>query len=187
MSRYKAQLKQLIAERAIQFGEFVLSSGQKSDYYVDLRLITLDPQGAFLVAKVLLESVGSDVLAVGGPTTAADPIAGAVAAVAGSEGLSVRGFMVRKEPKGHGMQKRVEGPLEPGMRVVIVDDTVTTATQMISAAQAVEKEFRCDVKMLLCIIDRLQCARENVERAGYAFESIFTIDELLAEKRKHGS
>ncbi len=184
MSDHKAQLKRLIAKRAVQFGEFILSSGRKSDYYVDLRLITLDPQGAYLTAKVLLETVGTDVDAVGGPTTAADPIAGAVAALAGSQGLSVRGFMVRKEPKGHGLRKRVEGPLEPGMRVVIVDDTVTTATQMISAAQAVERELGCEVKKLLCVIDRLQCARENVEKAGYVFESVFTIEELLEEKRK---
>jgi orotate phosphoribosyltransferase len=184
MSATKAQLKRLIAERAVQFGEFVLSSGQKSDYYVDLRLITLDPQGAYLTAKVLLEAIGADVDAVGGPTTAADPIAGAVAAVAGSEGLTVRGFMVRKEPKEHGMQKRVEGPLEPEMRVVIVDDTVTTATQMISAARAVEQELGCEVKKLLCVIDRLQSARKNVEEAGYVFESVFTIEELLEEKRK---
>ena len=67
MSAYKEQLKRLIAERAVQFGEFVLSSGQKSDYYVDLRLITLDPQGAYLTAKVLLEAIGTDVDAVGGP------------------------------------------------------------------------------------------------------------------------
>ena len=67
MSAYKEQLKRLIAERAVQFGEFVLSSGQKSDYYVDLRLITLDPQGAYLTAKVLLEAVGADVDAIGGP------------------------------------------------------------------------------------------------------------------------
>lgn len=184
MSAPKAQLKRLIAERAVQFGEFVLSSGQKSDYYVDLRLITLDPQGAYLTAKVLLETIGADVDAVGGPTTAADPIAGAVAAVAGSDGRAVRGFMVRKEPKAHGMQKRVEGPLEPEMRVVIVDDTVTTATQMISAAQAVEKELGCEVKKLLCVIDRLQSARKNVEEAGYVFEAVFTIEELLEEKRK---
>ena len=184
MSAYKEQLKRLIAERAVQFGEFVLSSGQKSDYYVDLRLITLDPQGAYVTAKVLLEAIGTDVDAVGGPTTAADPIAGAVAAVAGSEGRSVRGFMVRKEPKGHGMQKRVEGPLKPKMRVVIVDDTVTTATQMIAAAQAVEKEAGCEVVKLLCVIDRLQSARQNVEKAGYTFESVFTITELLNVKRE---
>ena len=82
------------------------------------------------------------------------------------------------------MQKRVEGPLEPGMRVVIVDDTVTTATQMISAAQAVEQEVGCEVKKLLCVIDRLQSARENVEKAGYVFESVFTIAELLNVKRE---
>ena len=184
MSEYKEQLKHLIAERAIQFGEFVLASGQKSDYYVDLRLITLDPQGAYLTAKVVLDAIGENVDAVGGPTTAADPIAGAVAAVAGSEGRSVRGFMVRKEPKGHGMRKRVEGPLEPKMRAVIVDDTVTTATQMIAAAQAVQEEVGCEVTKLLCVIDRLQSARQNVEQAGYVFESIFTIEELLNVNRE---
>ena len=185
MTEYREQLKGLIAERAIQLGTFVLASGQKSDYYVDLRLITLDPKGAYWVAKVLLNALeGEEADAVGGPSMAADPIAGAVAAVAGVERLPIRGFMVRKEPKSHGMQKRVEGPLRPGMRVVIVDDTVTTATKMIDAARAVEREAGCHVVKLLCIIDRLQSARANVEAAGYRFESIFTIDELLEAKRR---
>lgn len=187
MEEYRERLKRCIADRAIQFGEFVLSSGQKSEYYVDLRLVTLDPEGAYAVAKVLLDALeGEEVDAVGGPSMAADPIAGAIAAVAGAEGLRVRGFMVRKEPKGHGMQKRVEGPLQPGMRVVVVDDTVTTATQMIDAARAVEQEADCHVVKLLCVIDRLQSARSNVEAAGYRFESIFTIDELLEAKRRDG-
>lgn len=185
MDNYREWLKECIVDRAIQFGTFVLSSGQKSEYYVDLRLVTLDPKGAYWVAKVLLGALeGEEVDAVGGPSMAADPIAGAVAAVAGAEDLPVRGFMVRKEPKGHGMRKRVEGPLKPGMRVVVVDDTVTTATQMIEAARAVEQEVGCHVVKLLCIIDRLQSARSNAEAAGYRFESIFTIDELLKAKRR---
>jgi orotate phosphoribosyltransferase len=184
MEKCRQRLKRCIVDQAIHFGEFVLSSGQKSDYYVDLRLVTLNPEGAYAVAKVLLEGVQEEgVDALGGPSMAADPIAGAVAAVAGAEGLEIRGFMVRKEPKAHGMRRRVEGPLEPGMRVVVVDDTATTATQMIDAARALEEEVDCHVVKLLCIVDRLQSARSNVEAAGYRFESIFTIDELLEAKR----
>ena len=112
---------------ALELGEFTLSSGQESKYYFDGRLLTLDPEGSDLIASLFLEEIlmarGE---AAGGPTVAAVPIAGAIALKSRLDGTPVRGFFVRPEVKGHGGRKQIEGPVEPGMRVAVFDDAVST-------------------------------------------------------------
>lgn len=175
-------LQEVLLRYSLKFGEFTLSSGRRSDYYIDCRLTTLRPRGAFLVAKLLLDELRSQsVDAIGGPTIAADPVIGALMPLASLEGIPLVGFLVRKEAKSHGMQRSVEGPLEPGMRVAIFDDVATTGGSLKHAIDEVEA-VRCTVVTTYVIVDRQEGARENFAQWGYPFHPFFTIAELRAAR-----
>ena len=121
---------------ALEIGEFTLSSGQKSKYYFDGRLLTLDPEGSDLISSLFLDEIakaGAD--AAGGPTVAAVPIVGAITLRSRLEGRPVMGFFVRPEVKGHGGRKQVEGPVEPGMKVAVFDDTISTGGSLFAAIE----------------------------------------------------
>jgi len=123
----KQALIALIRDKALEFGDFTLASGKKASYYLDCRKVTLDSAGANLIAEGILELLADawpD--AVGGMAVGADPITAAVLTVAGRQGRSLRGFIVRKEAKTHGKGRDVEGPVRAGDKVVIVEDVVTT-------------------------------------------------------------
>jgi orotate phosphoribosyltransferase len=174
------ELQQNLLEYALQFGDFTLTSGRKSDYYIDGRRTTLRSRGAYLVAKLLLDELkGLKVDAIGGPTLGADPVIGAVMALAALEGIPLVGFLVRKEPKRHGTQQLVEGPLQPGMRVAVFDDTVTTGGSLRHTIEQVEAA-QCTVVKVFVIVDRQEGAEENFVRWGYPFQAFFTIAELKA-------
>ncbi|MFG0263162.1 MAG: orotate phosphoribosyltransferase, partial [Novipirellula sp. JB048] len=122
-------LLELIRTEALQTGDFTLASGKKATYYLDCRKVTLHPKGANLVAEAMLsviESAGPLPDAVGGMAIGADPITASIVTLAGQRDLPLKGFMVRKEPKGHGMGRQVEGPVQPGQRVIIVEDVITS-------------------------------------------------------------
>ena len=177
-----ARLRALLRQRAIRHGEFTLASGRKSSYYVDGRLVTLHHEGAWLVARVILDLLAREkveAVALGGLTMGADPIAGAVAAVSHLEGRPLKAFIVRKEVKGHGTGKRVEGDLIAGDRVVVVDDVITTAGSTLQAIKAVE-EIGCQVAAVVCLIDRQEGGAAAL--AGYRFLPMFTIAELLQDQ-----
>ena len=123
------RLMELFRERALKFGDFTLVSGKKSSYYLDGKQVTLHAEGLRQISLGLLEMLKeTEYDAFGGMSIGADPIVGGVLTVAAEQGLDIKGFMVRKESKGHGTNKYVEGPVEPGMKVVIVDDVVTTGS-----------------------------------------------------------
>nr|MCU0978925.1 hypothetical protein [Pirellulaceae bacterium] len=123
----KRALMALVREKALEFGDFTLASGKKASYYLDCRKITLDSRGANLIAEGILELLGDDLpAAIGGMAIGADPITAAVITVAGRQGKSLRGFIVRKEAKTHGKGRDVEGPVSSGDTAVIVEDVVTT-------------------------------------------------------------
>lgn len=173
------RLLNLLRERALKRGEFTLSSGQKSDYYIDGKLVTLDGEGALAVAEAILERIGARaVAAVGGLTMGADPIAGAVAAVSASKGKPVRAFIVRKDVKGHGTRKAVEGPLKPGEPVVIVEDVVSTGASALAAIDVV-RAMGCPIVAVITLVDREMGGREAFAKAGVAYEPLFTKTELL--------
>jgi orotate phosphoribosyltransferase len=177
------ELQANLLEHALRFGDFTLTSGRQSDYYIDGRRTTLHARGAYLVAKLLLDELkGLRVDAIGGPTLGADPVIGAVIALAALEDLPLVGFLVRKEPKSHGMQQFVEGPLQPGMRVAVFDDTATTGGSLKHAIDQVEAA-RCTVVKVFVIVDRQEGAQENFVRWGYPFQAFFTIAELKAARR----
>ena len=154
---------------ALTFGDFTLSSGAHSRYYFDGRLLSLDPEGAHLLARLLLslvQEVGAQ--AIGGPTLGADPIVGATIHLSQQEGTPITGFLVRPEPKGHGMQRWVEGPLEPRSKVVVVDDACTTGRNLFLAIEAAERSD-CEVALVVAVLDRREGGSDEVRRRGYSF------------------
>ena len=157
MSFDRKSLLDLIQSEALQRGEFTLASGKKASYYLDCRKVTLHPQGANQIALGMLEVIkaqGELPDAVGGMAIGADPITASIVTVAGQQGLPLKGFMVRKEPKGHGTGKQIEGPVEPGQTVVIVEDVITSGGSALKAVDAAEA-FGLKVTHVIGIIDRL--------------------------------
>jgi len=179
----REQLLALIRELAVVHGRVTLSSGKEADYYVDLRRITLHHRAAPLVGHVLLdllEEVGlgtSEVDAVGGLTLGADPVATALVHAAASRGQDLDAFVVRKEGKAHGLQRRIEGPEVAGRRVVAVEDTSTTGGSVLTAVEAL-REAGADVAGVAVIVDRDTGAREVIEAAGLSYHAVFTMGDL---------
>lgn len=175
----KAALAEIITKHALATGEFTLASGQKSHYFIDGKQATLDSRGAYCLARLILEEVKDlDVTAVGGMTLGADPIVGATIAVAGSLGMDLRGFIVRKERKERGMGDQVAGPLRNGDCVVMLEDVVTTGGMTLKAIEAVEREFDVTIVKVIAMVDRLQGARQAIEDEGFDFSAVFTVEEL---------
>ena len=136
----KNALKTLVREKALKFGDFTLASGKKAKYYLDGKQVTLDAAGARLIGEGLLDLLESDMPdAVGGMSIGADPIAAAVLTIAGIRGTPLLGFMVRKEAKGHGLLKYLEGPVQPGQSVAIVEDVVTAGGSSLLAIDRCEE------------------------------------------------
>jgi orotate phosphoribosyltransferase len=173
----KDKLIELIKEKALLLGDFTLASGRKSSYYLDLRRLTLDSEAASLIGEMIINHVrGIQFDAIGGPAVGAVPIVGAVLYHAGSIGMDLKGFFVRKEAKEHGTMKLVEGPVEPGMRAIIVEDTTTTAGSLIKTCNAA-RDFGLEIIKVIVIIDRLEGAEENMRNAGYIYDALVnTID-----------
>lgn len=162
---------------ALKFGEFVLSSGQKSSYYFDGRLLTLSPEGSNLVAQALLPAIRSaGAQAVGGPAVAAVPMVTEIAMLSGRDGgVPMPGFFVRKEAKDHGLSKSLEGPIPAGVKVAIVDDACSTAGSIYVAIEAAEAAGH-EVVLVGCILDRLQGGSERLALDGYNFYAILQGD-----------
>src|SRR5437867_6377466 len=138
------QLRAIIRQKSLRIGEFTLSSGKRSSYYLDCRMTTLDPTGALLIGRLMLDCIRKRNIqadAIGGLTIGADPIATAVAVVSALEGQPLPAFIVRKETKGHGTQRSIEGyDGKPGSRVLVVDDVCTTGDSILKAAEKAEED-----------------------------------------------
>ena len=175
----KELLQSLIMEKALKFGDFTLASGKKATFYLDCRQITLDSVGAKLIGEGILELLQQGAIpnAVGGMVIGADPITAAVITVAAYQNIPLKGFMVRKQSKGHGTNQFVEGPITAGDRVVIVEDVVTTGGSSLEAIERVET-LGIKVEGVIAIIDRLEGGREAFEAKGYPFRSLFTVRDF---------
>ncbi len=174
----KEALVALVRETALEFGDFTLASGKKASFYLDCRKLTLDSAGANLVAEGMLQLLGDPLPdAVGGMAIGADPITAAIITVAGQRGHRLRGFIVRKEAKSHGRGRQVEGPVQSGDHVVVVEDVVTTGGSSLAAIERAE-EAGLIVDGVLAIIDRLEGGREAFAAAGYQLRTLLTIHDL---------
>jgi len=175
----KKRLLKLIKEKALFYHSVKLSSGKESNYYIDAKQVTLSGEGAYLVARAILDLIKDDnVEAIGGPTIGADPIVGAVIYLSYLNESPLQGFIVRKDPKKHGMQRYIEGPpLKKGSRVVIIDDVITTGESTLRAARAVE-EIGCKVIRIIALVDRLEGGGQLLEQHGFKLTPIFTKDDL---------
>ena len=167
------RLLALALERgAIKYGEFTLTSGKKSSYYFDGRLLSLDPEGAYLISQAiipLLEQAGTK--AVGGTTLGADPMVAALALASHIKGRPIPAFIVRKESKTHGTKQNIEGPIEPGTNVAIVDDVCTTGGSLFHAIEAAE-EVGCSVVKVVSILDRNEGGSVEMRKRGYNFSTL---------------
>ena len=179
MPSARQKLLSILAHKSFRLGEFKLSSGGTSDYYVDCRTTTLDAKGSRATGEVFLEEIqqrGWKPDAIGGLTMGADPIVVAVSVVSGE----LNGFLVRKAEKQHGTGQRIEGFREKGARVVIVDDVCTTGSSTIQAIEAA-RDFGFEVVGVICLIEREDAkGRPNVEKAAAPapFISIFTANDV---------
>ena len=163
----KARLRQLFLDRAVSFGDFTLASGRKSTYYINSKKVLFHAEAISLLGELLVDAtadVGFD--AVGGLEVGAIPMAAAMLVELHRRGRSAEGFFVRKQAKGHGSNDLVEGLVQPGDRVVVIDDVLTTGGSVLQAARAVEA-LGATVVRVVCICDRLQGAREALARYDY--------------------
>jgi len=182
MSPERAKLLQVLAEKSFRLGQFKLSSGGTSDYYIDCRITTLDALGSRLTGEVFwleIQARGWRPQAIGGLTMGADPIVSAVAVVSGQ----VHGFLVRKAEKQHGTGQRIEGFRQKGARVVIVDDVCTTGASTIQAIEEA-REFGFEVVGVMCLVEREEAGgRPNVEKAAAPapFVALFTANDVRRE------
>lgn len=174
----RQKLIDLFHQRALKFGDFTLASGKKSSYYLDGKQITLHSVGLQLVSEGLLDLL-ADVKfdAIGGMSIGADPIVGGVLVVAGAQGKDLSGFMVRKDSKDHGTKKFVEGPVVRGMKVVIIDDVVTTGGSALQAVDRVQ-EFGCEVVQVVGIVDRMEGGAANFAARKLPFRSLLSIKDF---------
>lgn len=177
----RERLGDLLRSRSIRRGDFVLASGARSSYYIDARTTTMSGLGQLLIGRLGLEyldAIDWSPVAVGGLTLGADPVAYAIAHAAGRIGRELDAFTIRKESKGHGTGRRIEGGFRADSDVVVVEDVVTSGDSALRAIQAIE-ESRGRVLGVLAVVDREAGGRERLEKAGYSVVSIYTASDLL--------
>ena len=183
MDQDRDQLRQMLLQRSMRFGEFVLSSGATSNYYIDVRKTSLHPAGLKMISKLFWEILEKDdVTAVGGLTLGAEPLVAGVLLHAAEAGKTLEGFLVRRSAKDHGTRGQVEGNLAGHKRVAILDDVITSGESAIIAAEAAES-YRASVARVLAVVDREQGAAQTFQQKAYPFTALFSIGELLPAER----
>ncbi len=174
----KARLAELVKELAVVHGKVTLSSGREADYYVDLRRATLHHEASRLIGTLLRQLTADwDYVHVGGLTLGADPVATSIMHAGGQDGRTIDAFVVRKEAKKHGMQRRIEGPDISGKRVLVVEDTTTTGNSPLTAVAAV-REAGAEVVGVATVVDRNTGASEVIEKEGVAYRYLLGLQDL---------
>lgn len=182
----RQRLKNLLLERSVRLGDFTLSSGANSPYYIDARQTTMTAEGQRLTGKIaydLIEEAGWDVTHVGGLTLGADPVTYAITHHSTTRSRVLDGFTVRKEPKGHGTGRQIEGGLPTNARVVIVEDALTSGASVIRAIEAV-REHGATIAGVICLVDREEGGRAKLDELGVPLLAAFTGLELLAAAKE---
>ena len=166
-----------LREHAVRTGDFTLSSGRKSSWFIDSKQTVCRPDGLLLVASAFLAVLPDDVTAIGGLTMGADPVAFVTAGVAATRGRHLKAFSVRKEAKDHGAGGRIAGALDPGDRVVVTEDTVTRGTSLLEAARAV-RDAGAEPVLLVAVVDRGGTCAAMAAAEGLEFRAILTAPDL---------
>lgn len=183
MEAERDRLRQMLLNRSMRFGEFVLSSGATSNYYIDVRKTSLHPEGLRMISKLFFELAQKEnVTAVGGLTLGADPLVAGLMLYSAEQGKPLEGFLVRRTTKDHGLRGQVEGNLAGHKRVAILDDVITSGESALIAAEAAES-YKAQVVRILAVVDREQGASQIFQQRGYPFSSLFSIGELLPAER----
>jgi orotate phosphoribosyltransferase len=179
LSQPKARLLEIIKQKSLLKGQFKLASGATSDYYLDLKPTSFDPEGAALIAEIICGMLAEDrdVDSIGGLELGAVPIVAAVSARSWRD-RPIKSFVVRKENKGHGTDKKIDGNFTPNTVVVLIEDVTTRGGSVMQAVRAV-REKGATVKRIITVVDRLEGATENLKKEGVDLEAIFTRHELL--------
>ncbi|MBW4615317.1 MAG: orotate phosphoribosyltransferase [Desmonostoc vinosum HA7617-LM4] len=186
LTTLRQKLLDLFCQLAYQEGDFVLSSGLRSSYYVNKTQVTLHPQGALAIARLLFPMLPIDTQAVGGLTLGADPIVAAVSVVSVYENRPIPALIIRKEAKGYGTRAYIEGPSLPeGAKVVVLEDVVTTGQSALKAVERL-KAANYTVEQVIALVDRQQGGAELYESAGLKFAALFTIEEIQKRYRELG-
>lgn len=175
-----AILKQLLAEKSVKRGSFVLASGKQSDIYVDARLTTMSPEGMVVIGSLALSAIsdrGWKPDSIGGLTMGADPVTFAISHTSAIQQMPIRAFSVRKEAKTHGTGNRIEGPFQKGDRVVVIEDVITTGKSALQAIDAVEASGG-KILGVLAVVDRQDGGREAIRTRGYEVTTLTTIADL---------
>lgn len=173
-------LVSLLQQHSLRVGEFTLSSGKTSHYYIDARLTTMSAQGLEVIGSIgvdIVASAGWPAQAVGGLTLGADPVAYALALASRKKPPVMDAFTVRKQPKSHGTARRIEGCFSDGLTVIVVEDVITTGGSALSAIEAVEAAGG-HVSGVLAVVDRLEGGRQKLEARGYHVETMVTVRDL---------
>lgn len=173
----RERLRQHVLTHSLKTGSFTLKSGRSSNWFLDTKQTACRPDGIVLVADLALSLIPSDATAIGGLTMGADPVAYGIAALAASRGRALRSFSVRKEAKDHGVKGRIAGALQPGDKVVIVEDTVTRGTSIFEAVEAV-KEFGAHPVFITVVVDRGGTCAAMARDARIAYEPMLTAPQL---------
>ncbi|MDD4182684.1 MAG: orotate phosphoribosyltransferase [Candidatus Omnitrophica bacterium] len=168
------ELLSLLKKDAWYKGEIKLSSGKTSNFYIDVRRVSLSSQGIYLISHLMWELIKDDrISAIGGPTLGADPIVAGVCMVSHMQKKLLNAFLIRKTPKSHGRQQLIEGKeLKPGDRVVIVDDVATSGSSLIKSIEILAKE-KIQIVKALAVIDREEGAEENLAKLSCPLVSLF--------------
>jgi len=183
MKIYRDELLKILKKNAYEEGEFTLSSGKKTNYYVNCKIVTLDGRGLAIVSAMLAECVEEDAVSVAGLTLGADPLVSGVAMVSALNKGKLNGLIIRKESKGHGTNEYIEGPLpEKGSKVTVLEDVVTTGASSIKAVKRL-RDAGYKVKRVVSIIDRQENEEADIafKLAGLEFYSLFTLEEISNE------
>jgi len=178
LTKLRQYLLDLFCRLAYKEGDFVLSSGQRSSYYINGKQVTLHPEGALAIGRILLSLLPMDTQAVAGLTLGADPIVTAVSVVSAYEKRSLPALIIRKEAKGHGTKAYIEGPdLPAGTKVVVLEDVVTTGQSALKAVERLQ-DAGYSVDEVISLVDRQQGGAELYQSEGLKFQAVFTIQDL---------
>lgn len=170
----------LLAEYAYVQGDFILSSGARSSYYINGKQVTLRAEGALVIGRLLWQMLPKDTEAVAGLTLGADPLVSAVSIVSAWENQPIPALIIRKQPKGHGTQAYIEGPKLPeGVKVVVLEDVVTTGGSALTAVERLQAAGY-QVEQIIALVDREQGGKELYQSRGIKFEAVFSIKEIQA-------